>query len=397
MRLGYPLLWIAAFLIVLSSLAGCIRSNDTASNSPSPAPLKLVLTPIATGLSKPVGFQVPNDTSNRYFVVQQAGTIRIIANGNLLPGNFLDLQSKVNFDALEMGLLGMAFHPNFGQNSKFYVHYDRMNGGLQSVIAEYKVSALDPNQADPASERIVLTVDQPFTNHKGGQIAFGPDGYLYIGLGDGGDESDPQGNGQSLQTLLGKILRIDVDHMDAGLQYAIPLDNPFAAGAEGLPEIWAYGLRNPWRFSFDTSTGRLFVADVGQARFEEIDLVQKGDNLGWNILEGGHCFAPLTPPSSCDTTGLTFPIFEYDHSEGSAVIGGYVYKGGAISKLAGTYIFGDLSGGRIWGLTEGPVGTWTRTLLLSTTFAMSSFGQDAVGEIYVLDYSDGRVLKLQMQ
>jgi glucose/arabinose dehydrogenase len=358
--------------------------------------LNLVLTPVATGLSKPLGFEVPDDASDRHFVVQQAGTIRIIANGNLLPGNFLDIQGKVNFDSLEMGLLGMAVHPNFAQNLKFYVHYDRVNGGLQSVIAEYKVSDLDPNQADPASERILLTVDQPFPNHKGGQIAFGPDGFLYIGLGDGGDESDPQGNGQSLQTLLGKILRIDVDHTDPGLEYAVPPDNPFAAGG-GLPEIWAYGLRNPWRFSFDTSTGRLFVADVGQARFEEIDLVQKGDNLGWNILEGAHCFAPLTPPTSCDTTGLTFPIFEYDHSEGSAVIGGYVYKGSAIPGLAGAYIFGDLSGGKIWELVEGPAGTWTRTLLLSMNFAMTSFGQDASGEIYVLDYSDGRVLKLQTQ
>jgi len=325
------------------------------------------------------------------FIVQQPGSIRIAANGSLVSTPFLDIGSKVTFSG-EMGLLGLAFHPQFSQNHLFYLHYDRtVSTQIESVIAEYHVSASDPNQADPASERILLTVNQPFPNHKGGQIAFGPDGFLYIGLGDGGSENDPLLNGQNLQTLLAKMLRIDVDHQSAGLQYAIPPSNPFAGGG-GLPEIWAYGLRNPWRFSFERGTGRLFAGDVGQDSFEEVDILESGKNYGWSVMEGMHCFHPST---GCDMTGLTLPIAEYPHSEGDAVMGGYVYKG-AITGLAGAYIFGDYGTGTIWKLVEAPPGTWTRTKILSTGQNISSFGQDGAGELYVVDYS-GSVLKLTAQ
>jgi glucose/arabinose dehydrogenase len=325
------------------------------------------------------------------FVVEQAGTIRILQAGALLTTPFLDIRSRVTFSG-EMGLLGVAFHPAFAQNRRFYVNYVRTlgNGQIQSVIAEYQASAADGNHADAASERILLTVNQPFTNHKGGQLAFGPDQFLYIGLGDGGSGGDPQGNGQNLQTWLGKMLRIDVDHTAGALPYAIPTDNPFVAGA-GLPEIWAYGLRNPFRFSFDTATGRLFVGDVGQDLYEEIDILQKGGNYGWNVMEGLHCYSPA---AGCNPAGLTLPIAEYSHSEGIAVIGGYVYHGPAIPTLAGSYVFGDYGSGKIWRLTQDNSGAWQRVPLLSSGLTMSSFGRDAAGELYVVDIGGGAILKL---
>lgn len=332
--------------------------------------------------------QFPDDGSGRMFIVEQAGSIRIATNGSLAATPFLDITGKVDAGG-ELGLLGLAFHPQFSQNHLFYVHYDRVSHGqLQSVIAEYRVSTSDANQAEPNSERIVLTVDQFFSNHKGGQIVFGPDGFLYIGLGDGGSEGDPPGNGQNLQTLLGKMLRVDVDHANGGLQYAIPADNPFVSGG-GLPEIWAYGFRNPWRFSFDRDSGRLFVGDVGQDTYEEIDIVAGGGNFGWNTMEGMHCF---NPSSGCDMTGLTLPIAEYTHSEGEAVMGGFVYRGSVIPGLVGAYVMGDFDSGTIWGLTESN-GGWTRTKLAESGKNISSFGQDVTGELYVADYG-GSVLKI---
>jgi glucose/arabinose dehydrogenase len=346
-----------------------------------------------SGLSSPVDFQAPNDGSGRFFIVEQAGTIRIVMNGTVLPTAFLDIGSKVLFSG-EQGFLGLAFHPQFPQKNLFYVHYDRVVGTVvQSVISEYRVSASDPNQASP-TERVLLTVDQPpnFPNHKGGQIAFGPDGFLYIALGDGGSGGDPLGHGQSLQTLLGKVLRIDVDHTSSGRQYAIPASNPIAGGG-GLPEIWAYGLRNPFRFSFERGTGRLFCGDVGQDKYEEIDILQSGGNFGWNVMEGMHCY---NPASGCNMSGLILPIAEYDHTEGDAVIGGYVYKGSAFPSLANAYIFSDNGSGTIWKLVEGPPGTWTRSTLLASNRSISSLGQDVAGEIYFVDYG-GNVLKLTAQ
>jgi glucose/arabinose dehydrogenase len=385
----YRTLLGAALLGIGYWLVGCGGSGSNSMMPPPPPPTSLVLNNVVGGLNAPLDFQVPNDGSGRFFVVEQAGTIRIISAGALLPTPFLDIHTKVNFDHAEQGLLGLAFHPNYSQNHLFYLNYDRLSGSqIQTVIAEYQETST--NQGAPSSERILLLVDQPFPNHKGGQLAFGPDGFLYIGLGDGGSAGDPNGNGQSLGTQLGKLLRIDVDHTSTGFQYAIPSDNPFISTSGALPEIWAYGFRNPWRFSFERGGTRHFCADVGQAKVEEIDLVERGKNYGWNVMEGSQCYNS----STCDKSGKTLPIAEYDHSEGSAVIGGYVYKGTAIPSLSGIYVFGDLSGGKIWGLQETSPGTWTRTTLVSTALTLSSFGQDESGEVYVIDYGGGNVLKL---
>jgi glucose/arabinose dehydrogenase len=370
-------------------LAGC---GGTSSNSSTAGTTAIQLQPLVSGLTNPLGLEQPGDSSGRLFVAQQGGTIVIIQNGALLAQPFLDISSKIAMGS-EMGLLGLTFHPGFAQNGKFYLNYTRsVSGQIQSVIAEYRLAAGNANVADPASERILLTVNQigNFQNHKAGQLAFGPDGFLYFGLGDGGGEGDPFGNGQNTQTLLGKMMRIDVNNLSPGLQYAIPTDNPFVAGG-GRPEIFAVGFRNPWRFSFDRASGRLFAGDVGQNNFEEVDIVQKGQNYGWNTMEGMHCF---NPPSGCNMTGLTLPIAEYSHSEGDAIIGGFVYHGSLLSDLQGAYIFGDLGTGKIWELVEGPPNTFTRTLLNQTGLTISSFGQDQNGELYVVDIGNGRVLKI---
>ena len=341
-----------------------------------------------TGLTNPVDIQQPADGTQRLFVVEQAGTVRIIQGGMLLATPFLDIRSSVTSGG-EMGLLGLAFHPNYSQNRRFFVSYTRtVSGQLQSVIAEYETSAADPNVAG-AAERVLLTVDQPFENHNGGQIQFGPDGFLYIGYGDGGAGGDPLGNGQNLNTLLGKILRIDVD---SAQPYAVPPDNPFVGQGGIRPEIWAGGFRNPWRFSFDRASGRLFVGDVGQSDFEEIDLVRRAGNYGWNVMEGAHCYPP--PSIGCNTSGLELPVAEYSHSEGNSVTGGYVYSGSGIQELRGTYVFGDFGSGRIWRLVETSSGTWLRSLLLDTDLNVSSFGQDQAGELYVVEYS-GAVYRLR--
>jgi glucose/arabinose dehydrogenase len=377
-------------LLVLTACGGGSATTTTAP-PPPPPPNSITLAPVVSGLSSPVDLQATDDGTGRLFVVEQAGTLRIVQGGTLLTTPFLDIRTRVTFSG-EMGLLGAAFHPAFAQNQRFYVNYVRTlgTGQIQSVIAEYQVSAANANQADPASERILLTVNQPFSNHKGGQLAFGPDKFLYVGLGDGGSGGDPLGNAQNLRTLLGKMLRIDVDHTSGALPYAIPADNPFVAGA-GLPEIWAYGLRNPFRFSFDTATGRLFAGDDGENLFEEIDILQKGGNFGWNVMEGLHCFNPAT---GCNMTGLTLPIAEYSHSEGIAVIGGYVYHGPGIPTLAGSYVFGDFGAGKIWRLTQDSSGAWQRVLLLSGGPNMSSFGRDSAGELYLVDYGAGAILKV---
>ena len=382
--------WIALLAVFALAAAGCGGVQHT---SPMPGPVAISLQVVASGLSTPLDLEQPNDGSNRLFVVEQGGTIKILQNGTLLPQPFLNISNKVIFQG-EMGLLGLTFHPDFQANRKFYVNYVRNAGGqFQSVIAEYLSSATNPNQADAASERILLVVAQVsnFVNHKAGQLAFGPDGFLYFGLGDGGAGGDPFGHGQNTQTLLGKMLRIDVDGSSPGLPYRIPADNPFI-GSGGLPEIYAIGFRNPWRFSFDRNTGRMFVADVGQDRFEEIDIVQKGGNYGWNTMEGMHCF---NPPTNCNMAGLQLPIVEISHPEAEAVIGGFVYHGTALAGLQNMYIFGDLSG-KIWSLQENPANTFNRTLLLSPGFNISSFGQDAAGELYVVDVN-GRVLKIVQQ
>ncbi|MBZ5629452.1 MAG: PQQ-dependent sugar dehydrogenase [Acidobacteriia bacterium] len=381
--------------VALAFLAGCggqISSNGMPSPAPSGPPPALQLTSFVSGLASPDGMESAHDGSGRLFVLEQAGNIRIIRSGALAATPFLDIAAKV-ISGGELGLLGLTFHPNYATNRKFYVNYTRPLGSQwETVIAEYLVSAANPDQADPASERILLTVAQPFANHNGGQMAFGPDGFLYIGLGDGGSGGDPLGNGQNTQTLLGKILRIDVNAATAGRAYAIPPDNPFAAGG-GAPEIFAYGFRNPWRFSFDSATGTLFAGDVGQDSFEEVDIVQKGANYGWNIMEGSHCFQPAT---GCNMTGLTLPINDYGRDQGGTVIGGFVYRGSAIPGLVNAYVFGDFLSGRIWGLRQNSSGTWERTELAATAKLISSFGRDENGELYVVDYA-GAVWKLVAQ
>jgi len=272
---------------------------------------------------RPLDFQNAGDGSGRVFVVEQGGQIYVIENKPAVKAElFLDISNRIDNSGNEMGLLGLAFHPNFKENGLFFVNY---TNSTSTVISKFKIDPSNPNKADPSSEEIILTFTQPYSNHNGGQIAFSPnDGYLYIGVGDGGSEGDPNGNGQNCSTLLGKILRIDINKKDPGLNYGIPPDNPFVNNSQGKKEeIYAYGLRNPWRFRFDPQSGRLWAADVGQNRVEEIDLIDKGKNYGWNIMEGSLCY---NPPSGCNTSGLELPVYEYQHPLGDAITGGYVYR-----------------------------------------------------------------------
>jgi glucose/arabinose dehydrogenase len=386
MRLSY----LSASLAFALLLASCGGGNGGGATPPRTTVPTLALSPVVSGLTNPLGMESSHDSTGRLFILQQGGIIRILQNGSLNAAPFLDITSLVESGG-EKGLLGLAFHPNFSTNRKFYVNYTRrVAGQLQTIVAEYQASTANPNQADTSSARILLTINQPFDNHNGGQLAFGPDGFLYIGVGDGGSGGDPNNNGQNKTVLLGKLLRIDVNSTSAGKQYAIPPGNPFASGVGGAPEIFAYGFRNPWRFSFDSS--RLFVADVGQDAFEEIDLVESGKNYGWRVMEGTHCF---NPASNCDQTGLTLPIFDYPHSDGESVTGGFVYRGSAIPALVGTYVFADFISGNIWLLNESG-STWTRTLAIASGRGVSSFGRDDSGEIYVVDYS-GSILRLVAQ
>jgi glucose/arabinose dehydrogenase len=390
---------ILALLVLTGSLVlipACGNGDGPSSpNNPPPPPgppPAVSLVPVVTGLSSPIGLESLPD--GRLFVIEQPGLIRIIRNGAVVTTPFLDISARLESGG-EKGLLGLAFHPSYAQNRRFFAHYTRrVSGQLQTVISEFFASAANPDAADSTSERVLLVVHQPEDNHNGGQIAFGPDGLLFIALGDGGGGGDmhgPQGNGQNLNTLLGKILRIDVNGTSPGLQYRIPSDNPFAAGG-GLPEIWAYGFRNPWRFSFD-AVGRLFAGDVGQSAREEIDLVTRGGNYGWRIMEGSICFNPMT---NCNQTGLTLPIHDYPRSDGATVIGGFVYRGTAIPGLVRFYVFGDFITGRIWALREDGPNVWTRFNLLETSRLISSFGVDHLGEMYVVDYG-GTVLRIAAQ
>lgn len=342
---------------------------------------------MAEGFRQPLLLTHATDGSGRIFVVGQNGDIQIIENGAPRAEAFLDITERVGSSGNEQGLLGLAFHLDYENNGIFFVHYTDLNG--DTVISRFQVSG-DANVADPSSETILLQYDQPYPNHNGGQIEFGPDGYLYIGLGDGGSGGDPHGNGQSLETLLGKILRIDVN---SGPPYGIPGDNPFVNGG-GLPEIWAYGLRNPWRFSFDRATGNMFIGDVGQGEWEEIDFLPAGivggANFGWNYLEGTHPYEGEAPE------GLITPVTEYNHGSGCSVTGGYVYRGAALPEWQGVYLYGDFCSGQIFGLVQHEDGTWESRPLFSTDFQITSFGEDESGELYVLDRGGG-VYQLQSQ
>ena len=348
------------------------------------------------GVRSPVHVTHAGDGSGRIFVVEQAGRIRILDNGVVLPVPFLDLASLIPPRLIaggEQGLLSVAFPPGFAAKRYFYVNYTRAPDGA-TVVARYRVSAGDANVADPASEEVILTIPQPFANHNGGQLAFGPDNNLYIGMGDGGSGGDPLNNGQSPGTLLGKLLRIDVE---SGVQpYKVPPDNPFLLSAGFLPEIWALGLRNPWRFSFDRGTGDLYIGDVGQANFEEIDFQPAGSpggqNYGWNIMEGDSCYPPGTV--GCNRTGLALPVFVYDHSLGCSVTGGHVYRGSAIPSLQGVYLFGDLCSTRIWGIRKNGV-AWDNAVLADNTgLTITTFGEDESGNVYVVNYANGDLLQI---
>ena len=342
--------------------------------------LRLGLQLAVTGLTQPVALAATPDTSGRMCIVERTGRIRILQNGALLPEPLLDLTGQVATSG-EMGLLGVAFHPLFASNGVFFVHYNAPDRA--SMLVRYKLRSDNPNRADAATAVTLLRVAQDTDQHKGGQIAFGPDGYLYIGLGDGSLAEDPQGRGRDTALLYGKILRLDVSDTASGT-YRIPADNPFVGSGTSRPEIWAYGFRNPWRFSFDRITGQLFVGDVGQAEREEVDIVLKGRDYGWSTMEGSLCFRPRT---GCSSAGLEMPIGEYTHQEGVAIIGGYVYRGNALPQLSGQYVFGDYASGRIWTLSKKTNGSWERQLVFESDSPLyiSSFGEDRSGELFVTD------------
>lgn len=346
-----------------------------------PEAVAISLVPLASGLANAVSLAHAGDGSGRLFIVQQTGQILIYNGTRVLQRPFLDISNLVS-GGREQGLLGLAFHPNYINNGYFYVNYTDRKG--DTVIARYSVSGINPNLANPFSATTLLTVDQPYSNHNGGQLQFGPDSYLYIGLGDGGSAGDPQNNAQNLGALLGKILRIDVD---GGSPYAIPPDNPFVGMEGARPEIWAYGLRNPWRFSFDLLTGDMFIADVGQDEWEEIDFQPAsstgGENYGWRLMEGSHCY---NPPDNCNPGGLILPILEYDHSLGCAVIGGFRYRGTQVPDLYGQYLYADYCSGLIWGAGQDEAGNWSTNVLLDARFSISSFGEGPDGELYLVSY-----------
>ncbi len=327
----------------------------------------------------------PGDSSNRIFVVLQPGQIVVFNNTREVDSFeiFLDIRERVNDSGNEEGLLGLAFDPTFRENGEFYVYYTASEP-RRSILSRFSVDDFENNRADPESEIIILEVSQPFGNHNGGMIAFGPDKYLYLGLGDGGSGGDPRGNGQNRNTLLGSILRIDVSDPQAG--YSIPQDNPFYGVENVMDEIWAYGFRNPWRFSFDRQTGFLWVGDVGQGDFEEVDIVEKGGNYGWNVMEGPECFSPRF---NCRDVGLEEPIVYYSHSEGCSITGGYVYRGSA-STLDGAYIYGDYCSGKIWLLRYDGLKIIEHVLLADSDLQISSFGEDEGGELYILSF-DGKI------
>jgi glucose/arabinose dehydrogenase len=350
-----------------------VPATETApSTTTFPDPSAYEWQPVVSGLQRPVDLQV--DGSGRLFVIEKVGRIRIIENDQLLETPFLDISDHVGSSGNEQGLLGLVFHPQYQENGRFFVNYTDVNG--DTVFARFQVSS-DPNVADLNSEEALLGVDQPFANHNGGGLAFGPDGFLYAGLGDGGSQGDPNGNAQNTDVLLGKMLRLDVDSADP---YAVPADNPFGS------EVWAYGLRNPWRFSFDKATGDLYIGDVGGGNWEEIDFLPAGSpggaNFGWDHREGAHDYEGGGPE------GMIDPVAEYSHPEGGcSVTGGYVYRG-SMSEWNGIYLYGDYCTGIIWGLIRANDG-WQNQMLFDVDANITSFGQDESGELYLLDDGGG--------
>ncbi|GAB6166838.1 hypothetical protein JCM19992_28380 [Thermostilla marina] len=359
---------------------------------PDPLPLEAERVYPHLQFERPLEVVAPPDDSNRLFVVEQGGRIFVFPNDDDVTSArvFLDIREVVSRDHNEEGLLGLAFHPQYASNGRFYVYYSTKPRA--SIVAEFRVSPDNPNRADRRSERILMRIEQPYGNHNGGCVRFGPDGYLYISLGDGGSANDPHGNGQNLGTLLGSILRIDVDHRDPGKEYAVPKDNPFVDRPGACPEIWAYGLRNVWRMSFDRETGRLFAGDVGQNRYEEVDLIVRGGNYGWKIREGFHPFDP-----SAEQTGnvLIDPLAEYFRHEGVSVTGGVVYRGKRLEDYYGAYFYADYGTGNIWALWVDDRGRTTSVKHVAATgMPISSFGETQDGEMLFTSF-DGHLYRLR--
>ncbi len=375
-------------LITILLLFLACGSDDNSSDDTSGITYSLSNAFPNLAFSRPLDFQSPLDGSDRIFIAEQGGTIKVFQNDENTTSSetFLDISTKINTNANEQGLLGLVFHPDFDSNGYFYVNYTP-NAGL-SVTSRFQVSSGNPNMADPNSELVLLEIPQPFTNHNGGQLAFGPDGYLYIASGDGGSGGDPDNNAQDLSNLLGAVLRIDVNTTSNGLNYAIPRSNPFLGLDNMRGEIYAYGLRNPWRMSFDPQTNNLWSGDVGQDEREEVNIVSAGGNYGWKRFEGTFCFS-----GDCDDSGLVEPIFEYAHNgNDQSITGGYVYRGNQTPSLRDKYIYADFVDGRIWAL-ESDTGSPDNQLLLNSNLNISSFGVDNDNELYICAF-DGSIYKL---
>ena len=373
--IGQRLLPVAVLIGALAPLAGAQWTT----------PDGVRLHEVARDFSRPVEITHAGDA--RLFVVEQEGRIMIVKAGRRVEEPFLDIRSEVSCCG-ERGLLGLAFPPDYAESGHFFVDYTGVGG--HTVIARFTVSPGDPDRADPRSRVTVLSITQPFSNHNGGQVRFGPDGMLWIGMGDGGSGGDPMNNAQSLDTLLGKILRIDV----SDLPYTIPPDNPFVGHVGIRPEIWSYGWRNPWRFSFDRLSHALFVGDVGQNGWEEIDFEppnEGGRNYGWRTMEGTHCF---DPQNGCDQTGLTLPILEYGHDEGCSVTAGFRYRGKRAPNLGESYVYGDYCSGTIWRAEESG-GEWTSSVMMRTPLRITAFGEDMDGELYVADHREGVIYRFE--
>lgn len=347
-------------------------------------------TTIATVPGRPLAIANAGDGSGRLFVADQGGVVYSMKKGAINARKFLDISGQVSVGG-EQGLLGLAFHPDFPADNRVFVDYT--DGAGDTVVASFTVDPGTPDRVDPTSEIVILSVAQPYSNHNGGAIAFGKDGFLYVGLGDGGSAGDPGNRAQNLNTLLGKILRIDIDHTSTGLNYAVPGSNPFAGVTGERGEIWAYGLRNPFRFSFDRTKGDLWIGDVGQNKWEEVDVARAGVgglNFGWRVMEGRHCYSPAT---GCTTKGLTLPVVEYGHGSGCAVIGGIVYRGSAQPLLKGGYIFTDECTGLVWAVDSAKSGQQALVQVAAASSGIAGFGEDEAGELYAADLG-GQIYKI---
>jgi glucose/arabinose dehydrogenase len=378
---------IMLILFSVISLAGCTAQQ--AHEPPSSSDMRISVERVFPNLSlkQLTNLAQPNDDHNQVFVTRQPGLVLAFANKDSVDTAtvFLDLRDRVSSRGNEEGLLGITFHPDYKTNGYTYLYYTA-DPPKRSVLSRFTTYKDDPSRADINSELVILEIPQFFSNHNGGQLAFGPDGYLYIGLGDGGARGDPLENGQDRTTLLGSILRIDVDNRTPDHPYAIPPDNPFVGISDTREEIWAYGLRNPWRFSFDADTGELWAGDVGQNKWEEINLIEKGSNYGWNIMEGYDCFDTST---SCERNSLRLPIAEYTRSSGCSVTGGYVYRGTRLPSLFGHYIYGDYCSGNIWGFRYENNVVSNHSLLHESDLSITSFGEDQERNLYILSRNQG--------